>query len=278
MSRSGNLGVLARQRGMTLEEPCLINVCDDPLLSGCLRYMLPANQPVSIGSSTSCQVRLDGLGIREAMCQVSWQPGCDVEVQVNGDDFATFERQGSLYKGGAPKVSINNRRVKDAATLQPGDVLQVGHGHVFRLYGPATRQNRPLRKSNSKTGLRPKRPAGVPESLVEDLEAELGVERASAVVAFLQELWPLLEEATDLTQELRGKRLVFQAEVLRDGLEESARSSRPDPEVVIALREGVDTSEKGPTGDVDGALLSVWSVEKFHQRLEALRLLMIADR
>lgn len=264
---------LSRQSagGMTLEEPCLINVCDDPLLSGCLRYMLPANQTVSIGSSTSCQVRLDGLGIREAMCQVSWQPGCDVEVQVNGDDFATFERQGSLYKGGAPKVSINNRRVKDAATLQPGDVLQVGHGHVFRLYGPATRQNRPLRKSNSKTGLRPKRPAGVPESLVEDLEAELGVERASAVVAFLQELWPLLEEATDLTQELRGKRLVFQAEVLRDGLEESARSSRPDPEVVIALREGVDTSEKGPTGDVDGALLSVWSVEKFHQRLEAMR-------
>merc|ERR1719329_1003812 len=36
--------------------PYLVNVCDDPLLSGCLTYSLPVGQLVTIGRSPMCMI------------------------------------------------------------------------------------------------------------------------------------------------------------------------------------------------------------------------------
>eukprot|EP00435_Cladocopium_sp_Y103_P002392 s1123_g1.t1 len=254
------------------EEPCLVNICDDPLLSGCLRYSLPANRLVHIGSSTSCQVHVDGLGIKPEMCSVMWRPGYDVEVQVESSDPWPSQRSmGALYKIGPPKVLINGRQVVDHASLRTGDVLQVGHGHMFQLL------SQPSRQGAISGRVRPREGQTVDPGLVEELEAEFGLDSASAVVAVLQDLQPLLDEASDLTQELRGRPIVFQAEVLHQHLGPRAadrRNMRPrpvEPEIVVALRaEGCNDRLEGYKGTLalGSPLLTVWSIDKFKERLE----------
>ncbi|CAJ1405896.1 unnamed protein product [Effrenium voratum] len=249
------------------EEPCIVNICDDPLLSGCLRYSLPGNHPVYIGSSASCQIHVEGLGITPEMCSLVWRPGREVELQVSDNAAGSWERptrQGALFKQGAGKVLVNGRQIQEFGVLQHGDVLQVGHGHMFQLLGPP----------NVRMSSKPERPAvNLPTGFVEDLEAEFG-DTAAAVVAAVQELQPLLEEATDITRELRGEQMVFHAEVLHRGLTDGA-SDRPDePEIVVALREGpgaeLDHSEATLQG-LAAPLVTVWSVDKFKDKLEALR-------
>merc|ERR1719329_1195169 len=51
--------------------PYLVNVCDDPLLSGCLTYSLPVKQHVTIGRSKNCMINLDGVGIQNRMCSIA---------------------------------------------------------------------------------------------------------------------------------------------------------------------------------------------------------------
>lgn len=250
------------------EEPCLVNICDDPLLSGCLRYSLPANRLVHIGSSTSCQVHVDGLGIKPEMCSVMWRPGYDVEVQVESSDPWPSQRSmGALYKIGPPKVLINGQHVVDHASLRTGDVLQVGHGHMFQLLSQPSRQG-------AISGRVRREGQTIDPGLVEELEAEFGLDSASAVVAVLQDLQPLLDEATDLTQELRGRPIVFQAEVLHQNLGSRATDRPVEPEIVVALRaEGSNERLEGYKGTLalGSPLLTVWSIDKFKERLEALR-------
>lgn len=68
--------------------------------------------------------------------------------------------------------------------------------------------------------------------MVEDLEAEFGLESASCCVAVLSELQPLLDEATHLTEELKGERLAFQGEVLH----QSASERSMEPEIGVTVR------------------------------------------
>merc|ERR1719171_2116990 len=50
--------------------PYLVSVCDDPLLSGCLTYILPPGEEVSVGSSPECSICISGPGIQAVMCSL----------------------------------------------------------------------------------------------------------------------------------------------------------------------------------------------------------------
>lgn len=63
-------------------DPYIVNICDDPLLSGCLTYTLPPNVPVRVGSDASCTIHVEGLGIKPDMCQIVSRGGT-VEVIVS---------------------------------------------------------------------------------------------------------------------------------------------------------------------------------------------------
>ena len=43
-------------------DPYLVNVCDDPLLSGVLTYTLELDSEMAVGSDSSCDVQIDGSG------------------------------------------------------------------------------------------------------------------------------------------------------------------------------------------------------------------------
>eukprot|EP00913_Durusdinium_trenchii_P017255 g16225.t1 len=226
----------AMRTGPTMDEPCLVNICDDPLLSGCLRYSLPANHLVHIGSSSSCQIHVDGLGIQPErrhgplrrpgtagglpMCSVVWRPGHDVEIQVEAGGQPT--RPTALHKIGPPKVLINGQQVSDYASLRTGDVLQVGHGHMFQLLSQPSRQ--------ACTRAKPREGQLVDAGVIEDLEVIDGSD--------------LIWLGGDLLHQNLG-----------------SPTDRPSvPEIVVALR-----AQGGPAAP----LLTVWSIEKFKEKLEA---------
>jgi len=66
-------------------DPYLVNVCDDALLSGRLRYVLPEGEEIGVGSSESCSIRLEGLGIQPVMCTL---------VSLSGGEVVQFDRLG----------------------------------------------------------------------------------------------------------------------------------------------------------------------------------------
>lgn len=66
----------------TNANPYLVNVCDDPLLSGCLTYSLPPQVPVTVGSDESAAIQIDGLGVQRHMCTLIAIDAQTVEVHV----------------------------------------------------------------------------------------------------------------------------------------------------------------------------------------------------
>ena len=78
--------VLSPRRGETVSvrndaDPYLVNVCDDPLLSGCLMYALPRGRVVRMGSSATCAIRIDGLGIQPETCSIVCHDGRFVKAE-----------------------------------------------------------------------------------------------------------------------------------------------------------------------------------------------------
>merc|ERR1712136_551537 len=154
----------AWKRGSTLKvrfdaDPYLVNICDDPLLSGCLTYLLPENDPVSVGSDPSCTIQVEGLGIRSNMCEILNKDGITVELVVSfGDELdlqsirsfpdltSPAPAGGILKKESGPTVKrshknksmvyVNNTIVIERQELQDGDSLRIGPTHVFQVQIP----------------------------------------------------------------------------------------------------------------------------------------------
>lgn len=59
-------------------------------------------------AARSCQVHVDGLGIKPEMCSVVWRPGYDVEVEVESHE-GPQRPTGALYKMGPPKALLRSR-------------------------------------------------------------------------------------------------------------------------------------------------------------------------
>eukprot|EP00928_Gymnodinium_smaydae_P021817 TRINITY_DN1853_c1_g3_i2.p1 TRINITY_DN1853_c1_g3~~TRINITY_DN1853_c1_g3_i2.p1 ORF type:complete len:1277 (+),score=261.58 TRINITY_DN1853_c1_g3_i2:353-3832(+) len=60
------------------QRPYLSNLCDDVMLSGCLRYALPAGEAVLVGSDPRCRIRVTGLGVQPVTCRLT----CDANNEV----------------------------------------------------------------------------------------------------------------------------------------------------------------------------------------------------
>uniref|UniRef100_A0A7S1ARQ8 Kinesin motor domain-containing protein n=1 Tax=Noctiluca scintillans TaxID=2966 RepID=A0A7S1ARQ8_NOCSC len=87
----------AWKRGQVLHvrtdaDPYLVNVCDDPLLSGCLAYTLPRDEVVRVGSDASCAIQIDGAGITPHTCSLRSVDGLSAELSVNSGEKLDAEQ------------------------------------------------------------------------------------------------------------------------------------------------------------------------------------------
>jgi len=335
-------------------DPYLVNVCDDPLLSGCLTYTLELGEVLHVGSDPSCKIQIDGLGVQPEMCQIVNHDGLNIEVMmpscafakplqsddsaVRGegdrvtfvderrkglshthsvrsedlepveedsalmskgrrpsksiDDEAAVEhnrsrkrRSSGLWKGGGPgQVFVNNNYVSGKAALHHNDRLRIGRAHVFAVFVPME-----TLESNKRGGGKSRATTIANEIAAADsaseaasflareyaqqLQERIGGERAASVLAAMHEVQPLIEEANDLTDEIRGGEdfeYQFKAQILTD-----VTSTADDPAVTVALYkvEKPDdvTRSWALSKKPQNELVAVWSVPKFKLRLDAMR-------
>lgn len=282
-------------------DPHLVNVCDDPLLSGCLTYALPKDTVVWVGSGANCKINIDGLGIEPVMCNLVCTDGVTVQISVC-DDLGSTAGLGSnrrkprsprkstpLYKKGVAQVYVNSEPLLGTAYLQHRDWLRIGCTHRFQLIVP--RDTAQLRRRaamhtmvNDLTGLCSSQQA-LAKEYASQLEERIGHKRATEVFKELQMLQPLIDEANHITEELRGSsshELIFKSQVLTDVTKDNYR-----PDILVALRLfRIDDKSTGllqtprrserPRSLAEeqhrsSKLVVIWSVKKFQQQLEAMR-------
>ncbi len=64
--------VLERTCTRENDTPYLLNISDDPMLSGCLMYFVPqGGGATTIGRGEANAIRLEGLGIPDALCSLT---------------------------------------------------------------------------------------------------------------------------------------------------------------------------------------------------------------
>jgi len=123
-------GLLSRakyQEALDLEQvtPYLMNMSDDPALSGCLVYYLQRGEDNSIGSDPDNQIVVDGLGVLPHLCTV-----------INHDNVrVSFMRPEMARRHVLINGKVLSQRA-DSKTLSHHDRLCLGRAILLRLHVP----------------------------------------------------------------------------------------------------------------------------------------------
>jgi hypothetical protein len=179
------------------------------------------------------------------------------------------------------QVFVENELVVGTRKVRNKDKLRIGRAHVFQLFVPQDRQepqDARITKLVDDLALDSNGGHMLAKEYAAHLKERIGSERAFSVFSALQEIQPLVDEANDITDELRGgeeHEFVFKAHVLTD-----VTSVGRDPEIMVALHttERPDEIDNEGTyvyrsGQSKGAssLTAVWSKSLFLTRLDAMR-------
>ncbi|CAD7945147.1 unnamed protein product [Amoebophrya sp. A25] len=304
---------LASAMNMNPNTPYLVNVADDPSLSGCLVYFIPINEVVTVGSNPNCTIQLKGLGIHGEMCQLINFNHTRVHVKPIADASGKF---GRLCRNGR---AIGNLPV----TLETRDRFMVGHTHIFKLVVPSAQKNK-----NKIGAAQEEQDALLEEHLseiidnsseefiqaklfVESVADRIGEDAAQNFLTSFAQALPLVQEANDICHELRANdQLVLRLDAASDimGFEGSepmlcVRLWKKEPATAKMKRvfkrvvqnkkmkksvasiatylTGVNTGADGEIdlysdGMIEGAraqLLALWSWRSFLVRLAGMRTL-----
>lgn len=243
----------------------------DPLLSGRLTWILSPGEQLRIGSEPDCEIVVDGLGVEAEMCRLHCLNANEIEVLPGSRTFSLEEegkeslhRRGSLYKRhSSTLVMVNSVELQEPQILRCGDFLRVGRSHFFRVIsdGEAMHRSQDAKQSmECAFGLN-----GFTKD-AELLRQRLGAPRGDQVIRDLKDLKLVVEEANELTVELRGSDdLSFKGRVLMDPLD-----NEEEPAVVVSLLErqeadgGSCLTERSPA-------IATWTLAEFQQRLEVMR-------
>lgn len=263
----------------------VVNVSLDPLLSGCLTWTLLPGEQLHIGSNPSCEICVDGLGVQPEVCSLRCVQASRLEVvpQLVGHTAKKCQdglivRRRSLFKRAGPLL-VNGQTVEATLALRSGDVLRVGWAHFFRVVIPACAS-----ENDRRLGPRPEDALAIETTYsltfpkdAEQLKERLGADRAAQVLGGLKDLKLAVDEANELTKELRGdsdEEFSFKGHRLMDPL----NSTEATTLVVSLLRQRrppgqahFDEDNGGCNLEDRSEVVATWTLPDFQQRLEVMR-------
>ncbi|CAK8999181.1 unnamed protein product [Durusdinium trenchii] len=265
--------------GLEKNTPHLLNMSDDPVLSGCLVYFLPKGQLTKLGSHPENQIVIKGLGISDFVCHFRNPDQRQVVISVPREDVSERSR-----------VLVNGQLLKpdEVRRLKHFDRLLFGRAWMMRLVVPLEQQDLAANKSLSnhsdtdssedvdvkvikkrsmlkhdtmKLILNDESEAWSELRLyLGDLWERLGEERGNEFFYYLSKAAYLVDEANDITTEMRSEdRLKFEVELVWD-------IHRHVSDIIIIIR----ITQWSADGQ-DASVLSYWTVDSFKQRLEMMR-------
>eukprot|EP00916_Digyalum_oweni_P013872 GHVL01022692.1.p1 GENE.GHVL01022692.1~~GHVL01022692.1.p1 ORF type:complete len:1102 (+),score=155.04 GHVL01022692.1:257-3562(+) len=236
--------------------PYLINISDDPLLSGCLMYFLKTGQTTTIGSGTENSIVLEGLGMIEQICAI-----------FNSENNSDLNLIGS----GSGRVLVNGRPTNGTCEIKHHDRIVLGRAHAFRVVIPSQQKQLQDRRDstagqvidmnwiNTEVMMKDRVDEGI-RTYMEETQDRIGPERAHKFLMAFKECSRLVDEANDMTKEmLPDSGLYFSPETIVNIF----TYRNDDPEMVVRLLKKVK--------EQDPIVEHVWEMSKFTYRLEAMR-------
>eukprot|EP00440_Ansanella_granifera_P028997 gb/GFBE01031500.1/.p1 GENE.gb/GFBE01031500.1/~~gb/GFBE01031500.1/.p1 ORF type:complete len:1157 (+),score=242.02 gb/GFBE01031500.1/:1-3471(+) len=272
---------LAQTIGIDKDVPYLLNMNEDPALSGKMMYFLPLGQPITVGANQDNKIVLQGPGMPDHLCQIEHLDEQGVVVRIPA--LPAGAQQGMSVKA---RVCVNGSAIKESEQrkLKHNDKLFLGRASALRLIVPEAARALGqagavlLEREQDAELLR----GIVPEDsrawaelqlYLEDLRHRLGEESGQEIFQTLVEASNLVDEANEITMALRPEdRLKFEVELVWD-VHRAARDI-----VVIRLMKGVDRiheEEDSPCSHASDAEQSVvtayWTLVKLKARLDQMR-------
>lgn len=250
------------------DTPYMLNMNSDPSLAGCVVYYLQPGFTTSIGARPENDIVLCGLGVPDFLCMIENLDQQIVAIKAAPalQEAAVPEAKIPLWVNGA-LLKVDERRL-----LQHLDYVIFGRAHALRLVIPAE-----LRLSdNHESVMLDRQDLHEPNMLrllgrdesqawgelrlyFEDLWQRLGEERGTDFFAWLAEASHLVDEASEITAELRqDDRLKFEVELVWD-IHREARDI-----IVIRLMQF-------PMVGDNASVMCYWTLETFKERVEMMR-------
>ncbi|CAD7957374.1 unnamed protein product [Amoebophrya sp. A120] len=206
---------MATAMNMNPNTPYLMNVADDPSLTGCLVYFIPINEEVTIGSDASCTIKLNGLGIAPVMCQLVNFNHTRVHVKPVADPETG--KYGRLLRNGRAIGST-------PTTLEARDRFMIGRSFIFKLVVPLQKE---ISQSMTEEDAIGDHLAEIMDNtseefmqakaFVEAVASRIGEEAANNFLASFAQAIPLVQEGNDISAELRKRdNLLLRLDVVTD--------------------------------------------------------------
>eukprot|EP00913_Durusdinium_trenchii_P021798 g20481.t1 len=246
--------------GLEKNTPHLLNMSDDPVLSGCLVYFLPKGQLTKLGSHPENQIVIKGLGISDFVCHFR-----------NPD-----QRQARQASEG---VLVNGQLLKpdEVRRLKHFDRLLFGRAWMMRLVVPLEQQE-PLRLfQHRKPKPKPKRFSGI--GTHRNVERPLFTSRARDFNRYRVGA----SFKRDVDVKVIKKRSMLKHDTMKLILNDESEAwselaqHATDVELVWDIHRHVSDiiiiiriTQWSADGQ-DASVLSYWTVDSFKQRLEMMR-------
>merc|ERR1719160_982844 len=237
--------------GVEHEVPYLLNISDDPLLTGSLLYFIKPDVKTTVGSDASCTITLKGLGMPPHLCTLT----------NSGNKTIVLER--ASEEG---RVICNGVVVQGQRQMKHNDWIMLGRASALRIGIPA----------HESAEIDADLPRDLPEMLkslvpeesdayaelryyVEEMVNKMDQGRVHGFFETLREACPLVDEANEITRTMIAhQNLKFEVEFVWD-------IYNCVPEEIILIR--VLKFEDAQTSKV----LYYWSFPQFKARLERMR-------
>jgi len=261
--------------------PMLVNISEDPSLSGCLVYFLPPEDETLLGQDESCKIILQGLGIKKFMCAIHNQDNKVITLWLLTPDGEKIEaaqlvenhiKEHVAHSGEeAPgRVLVNGRFPGSPRELHHMDRIILGHAFCFRVTknsntGDRRRSLYEAVQTNLAEVLHEVVHDDTPafmecRAMLDSIQDRIGVSRCNKFLTEFKTVLPLVEEGNLITSELRGGDFLrFQIEVCSDVM----TFTTDEPELIVRLYQG---NEEGIE-----EVIAVFEVNQYEDRLHHMR-------
>mmetsp|Transcript_94625 Transcript_94625/g.187482 ORF Transcript_94625/g.187482 Transcript_94625/m.187482 type:complete len:935 (-) Transcript_94625:101-2905(-) len=252
--------------------PQLVNISEDPSLSGCLLYYLRPGEDATLGAAKENKIVLKGLGIQPYMCSFRNERNKTVMLTLLGPDGEKLEREGVSQK--TARVLVNGSATSGVTKLRHMDRVILGHAYCFRLIIPLIS----MTPKGGRASIYAACQGGIEEALQEvmhehtpefkecrammdSIQDRIGVAKVKTFLNDFGKALALVEEGNQITKEVHdmGNKVRFQLEVCND----VKTFTRDEPELLVRMyRDSVEG---------DAVKESVFELPQFKHRLEHMR-------
>jgi len=261
-------GHITEAFGITSGQPYMVNMAFDPMMAGCLIYLIQESKPTTMGSHKDNTIVLKGLGIPDHLCRLDMLDQADPLVQA---------RQRAPSEGGGPvcltrlsdgaRVAVNGKLLEPGQTrqLQNGDQIFLGRIYVMKLVCPGEgaapmQDDLVLQKEEMDTSELDNSASWKSlQDYVGQVVRQMSSKLASQLMDEIKQACCLTDQANEITAACRSDPLIFEVDL----------TSTYPPCVAIRVLE----CEKGRDckDEEEWKNRYIWSVRQLNERLERMR-------